>query len=65
MYAAWIVVEMNLSDWVLVFLSTGIIFAILGRRLLADVAEWRQGRASARAVDGSPAPGAEDPSTAE
>ena len=65
MRAAWIVVEMNLADWVLVLLSTGIIFAILGRRLLVDVAEWRKGRASARAVDGTSTPRSADPSTTD
>ena len=54
MITAWLVFEMNLSDWVLVLLSNIIIFAILGKRLRADIAVWRQGRASGRQVDGSP-----------
>ena len=54
MIPAWLVFEMNLSDWVLVLLSNIIIFAILGKRLRADIAVWRQGRASGRQVDGSP-----------
>ena len=53
MTTAWLILEMNFSDWVLVLLSTLIIFAILGRRLLADIAVWRQGRASVPRMDGS------------
>jgi hypothetical protein len=55
MTTALLVFELNLADWVLVILSTAIIFAILGRRLQADIASWRQGRASVQKIDGSSA----------
>ena len=53
MTAGLLILEMNFVDWFLVLLATGIIWAILGKRLQADIAQWRKGRASARAVDGS------------
>jgi hypothetical protein len=52
MIASWLIFDMNLADWVLFFLATGIIFGILGKRLLSDMDAWRAGRASARPVDG-------------
>ena len=54
MTAGWIILDMNLSDWVLFVLATGIIFGILGKRLLGDMKAWRDGRASARPLDGKP-----------
>ena len=57
MNTAWLILELNISDWVLVLLSTAIIFAILGGKLRGDIAAWRQGRASARQVDGSSSEG--------
>ena len=52
MTAGWLIFEMNLADWVLFILATGIIFGILGKRLMGDMHAWRAGRASARPVDG-------------
>lgn len=54
MTAGLLIFEMNLMDWVLSLVACGIIWAILGKRLQADIAQWRQGRASARAVGGAP-----------
>jgi|GEM_PF-6745999 len=54
MTVGWLILEMNFVDWFLALLATGIIWAILGKRLQADIAAWRQGRASARPVDGAP-----------
>lgn len=53
MTAGLLILEMNFVDWFLVLLACGIIWAILGKRLQADIVQWRKGRASARAVDGS------------
>ena len=55
MIAGWLVFEMNIVDWFLALLASGIIFGILGRRLQADFVQWRSGRASKRNVDGSSA----------
>ena len=48
-----LILEMNFVDWILAILASGIIWAILGKRLQADVAQWRVGRASARTLDGT------------
>jgi len=47
-----LIVELNPMDWCLIALATAIIWAILGKRLMADVRQWRRGRASSRKVDG-------------
>ncbi len=56
MVGTWLLLEFNLVDWLLFFLASGIIFGILWRKLRADIDQWMKGRASARGIDGSPAP---------
>lgn len=41
MTVGWLLLEMNLADWFLVFLATAIIWKILGERLKADIQRWR------------------------